>query len=141
MMTTSMPWLKIAPNCGGQCRMQVSQLMQIDMSIRSGARLPLRVAFPGGDPLGSCFGGHRGVADRDLTDGQLVGRLRLPAIATGRPPTGVATKGVETDLIQTRGSTEMAKYQFLTEEWVAAAKRPARAVRRRQRRLRHTSSG
>src|SRR3954451_13390796 len=37
MMITSMPWLKIAPNCGGQCRMQVSQLMQIDMSMYSGA--------------------------------------------------------------------------------------------------------
>ncbi len=36
MITTSMPWLKMAPNCGGQCRMQVSQLMQIDMSISSG---------------------------------------------------------------------------------------------------------
>ena len=36
MMTTSIPWLKIAPNCGGQWRMHVSQLMQIDMSISSG---------------------------------------------------------------------------------------------------------
>src|SRR5688500_5841037 len=36
MMITSIPWLKIAPNCGGQWRMHVSQLMQIDMSIRSG---------------------------------------------------------------------------------------------------------
>ncbi len=36
MMITSIPWLKIAPNCGGQCRMHVSQLMQIDMSISSG---------------------------------------------------------------------------------------------------------
>ena len=36
MITTSMPWLKIAPNCGGHQRMQVSQLMQIDMSIHSG---------------------------------------------------------------------------------------------------------
>ena len=36
MMMTSMPWLKIAPNCGGQWRMQVSQLMQMDMSINSG---------------------------------------------------------------------------------------------------------
>ena len=33
MITTSMPWLKMAPNCGGQCRMHVSQLMQIDMSM------------------------------------------------------------------------------------------------------------
>jgi len=33
---TSIPWLKMAPNCGGQCRMHVSQLMQIDMSIMSG---------------------------------------------------------------------------------------------------------
>jgi AcrR family transcriptional regulator len=33
---TSIPWLKIAPNCGGQCRMHVSQLMQIDMSMYSG---------------------------------------------------------------------------------------------------------
>jgi hypothetical protein len=36
MITTSMPWLKMAPNWGGQWRMQVSQLMQIDMSISSG---------------------------------------------------------------------------------------------------------
>ncbi len=36
MMITSIPWLKIAPNCGGQCRMHVSQLMQIDMSMSSG---------------------------------------------------------------------------------------------------------
>jgi AcrR family transcriptional regulator len=35
-MITSIPWLKIAPNCGGQCRMHVSQLMQIDMSMSSG---------------------------------------------------------------------------------------------------------
>ena len=35
-MITSMPWLKIAPNCGGQCRMHVSQLMHSDISIRSG---------------------------------------------------------------------------------------------------------
>ncbi len=31
-----MPWLKMAPNWGGHRRMQVSQLMQIDMSIHSG---------------------------------------------------------------------------------------------------------
>jgi AcrR family transcriptional regulator len=37
MMMTSIPWLKIAPSWGGQWRMQVSQLMQIDMSIRMGA--------------------------------------------------------------------------------------------------------
>jgi hypothetical protein len=36
MMITSMPWLKIAPNCVGQWRMQVSQLMHSDISIRSG---------------------------------------------------------------------------------------------------------
>src|SRR5437588_12233856 len=36
MMITSIPWLKIAPNCGGQWRMHASQLMQIDMSIRNG---------------------------------------------------------------------------------------------------------
>ena len=36
MMITSMPWLKMAPNCGGQCRMHVSQLMQSDISMRSG---------------------------------------------------------------------------------------------------------
>ncbi len=36
MMITSIPWLKMAPNCGGQWRMQVSQLMQIDMSMCSG---------------------------------------------------------------------------------------------------------
>ena len=37
MMITSMPWLKMAPNCGGQWRRQVSQLMHSDISIRSGA--------------------------------------------------------------------------------------------------------
>ena len=36
MMMTSIPWLKMAPNCGGQCRMQVSQLMHSAMSMRSG---------------------------------------------------------------------------------------------------------
>jgi hypothetical protein len=35
-ITTSAPWLKMAPNCGGQARRQASQLMQIDMSMRSG---------------------------------------------------------------------------------------------------------
>jgi hypothetical protein len=36
MMMTSIPWLKMAPNCGGQCRMQVSQLMHSDISMRRG---------------------------------------------------------------------------------------------------------
>src|SRR5213083_1229625 len=35
-MTTSMPWLKIAPNCSGQWRRHASQLMHSDISIRSG---------------------------------------------------------------------------------------------------------
>src|SRR3954451_4421185 len=35
-MITSIPWLKMAPNCGGQWRMQVSQLMHYDISMRSG---------------------------------------------------------------------------------------------------------
>src|SRR5947207_8529760 len=35
-ITTSAPWLKIAPNCDGQCRRQASQLMHSDISIRSG---------------------------------------------------------------------------------------------------------
>ncbi len=34
-MMTSRPWLKMAPNWGGQCRKQVSQLMQVAMSIRN----------------------------------------------------------------------------------------------------------
>src|SRR2546421_4268556 len=33
-MITSIPWLKMAPNCEGQCRMQVSQLMHSDISTR-----------------------------------------------------------------------------------------------------------
>jgi len=37
MITTSAPWLKIAPNCGGQCRRHASQLMHSDISMRSGA--------------------------------------------------------------------------------------------------------
>ena len=39
MITTSMPWLKMAPNCGGQWRMHVSQLMQMLMSMMSFAVL------------------------------------------------------------------------------------------------------
>jgi hypothetical protein len=35
-MTTSIPWLKMAPNCGGHWRRQASQLMHIVMSMRSG---------------------------------------------------------------------------------------------------------
>jgi len=35
-MMTSIPWLKMAPNCGGQCRMHESQLMHSDISMRSG---------------------------------------------------------------------------------------------------------
>ncbi len=37
MMITSSPWLKMAPNWGGQWRRQVSQLMHSDISIRKGA--------------------------------------------------------------------------------------------------------
>ena len=51
MMITSMPWLKIAPNCGGQCRRHASQLMHSDISMRIGAELPLRVALPIGQPV------------------------------------------------------------------------------------------
>jgi hypothetical protein len=35
-ITTSSPWLKMAPNCGGQCRRHVSQLMHVAMSMRNG---------------------------------------------------------------------------------------------------------
>jgi hypothetical protein len=35
-MTTSGPWLKIAPNWGGQARRQASQLMHSSISIRNG---------------------------------------------------------------------------------------------------------
>src|SRR4051812_3803361 len=53
MMITSMPWLKIAPNCGGQWRMQGSQLMQIHMSIREGAGFHFGLrARASGRPLG-----------------------------------------------------------------------------------------
>src|SRR3954447_2333868 len=37
MMMTSIPWLKMAPNWGGQWRRQVSQLMHSDISMRNGA--------------------------------------------------------------------------------------------------------
>src|SRR3954454_24287705 len=35
-MMTSIPWLKMAPNCGGECRRHVSQLMHSDISMRNG---------------------------------------------------------------------------------------------------------
>src|SRR3954454_5686476 len=37
MMMTSGPWLKMAPNWGGQERRQASQLMHSSISMRSGA--------------------------------------------------------------------------------------------------------
>ena len=36
-MMTSRPWLKMAPNWGGQCRKHVSQLIHVAMSIRNAA--------------------------------------------------------------------------------------------------------
>lgn len=36
-MMTSIPWLKIAPNSGGQYLRQLSQLMHSDISMRNGA--------------------------------------------------------------------------------------------------------
>src|SRR6476659_6916904 len=36
MMMTSGPWLKMAPNCGGQWRRHASQLMHSAISMRSG---------------------------------------------------------------------------------------------------------
>ena len=36
MITTSGPWLKIAPKCGGQCRRHASQLIHSSISIRTG---------------------------------------------------------------------------------------------------------
>src|SRR4051812_21034015 len=36
MMMTSIPWLKMAPNCGGQWRMHVSQLMHSAISMKRG---------------------------------------------------------------------------------------------------------
>ena len=35
-MTTSGPWLKMAPKCDGQCRRQASQLMHSSISMRTG---------------------------------------------------------------------------------------------------------
>ena len=45
MITTSGPWLKMAPNWVGQWRRQASQLMHSDISMRTGAffHLGLRV--------------------------------------------------------------------------------------------------
>src|SRR5512137_1115687 len=44
-MTTSGPWLKIAPKCDGQCRRHASQLMHSSISMRTGGffHLGLRV--------------------------------------------------------------------------------------------------
>src|SRR5256885_7303247 len=50
MITTSTPWLKMAPNWGGQARRQAAQFMHIDMSMRSGGALHLGVRRPEGNP-------------------------------------------------------------------------------------------
>jgi AcrR family transcriptional regulator len=69
MMITSIPWLKIAPSWGGQCRMHVSQLMQIDMSIRIGGffHLGLRARSAMRSPRVAAIAAryHRRAADID----------------------------------------------------------------------------
>src|SRR5689334_4207631 len=69
MMITSMPWLKMAPNCGGQWRMEVSQLMQIDMSISSGGFFHL--------------GLRSWVASRSARDGDAMAAQRTARSANG----------------------------------------------------------
>src|SRR5689334_7962670 len=76
MMITSMPWLKIAPNWGGQCRMHVSQLMHSDISIRSGTFF------------------HFGLRSRDSSRSTRVPAVMGPAYAT--PPSRLLASKLHT---------------------------------------------
>ena len=139
MMITSMPWLKIAPNCGGQWRMQVSQLMQIDMSMQQRRVLPLRVALVGREPVGSRrpaasapsalpVPGAATLTARssDSDSGSLGCRARHATVDVARSALRAPSEGAT-----------VAKYEFLTDEWMAEAQadprrgRHARPARRR----------
>ena len=64
MMTTSGPWLKIAPKCGGQWRRHASQLMHSSISIRNGRffhfglRVRVRMRSSRVAPIGPSVGTH-----------------------------------------------------------------------------------
>src|SRR5437016_9601661 len=122
-MITSIPWLKMAPNWGGQCRMHASQLMHSDISLRNGAcfhfglrwrvsRRSTRPVTEGTAPILRPAGPHttnvprRRLAREASREDGWPGR---PARTTARVP---ASKELST----------VAKYPFLSPQWVEAAK-------------------
>src|SRR2546423_14777017 len=105
MMITSTPWLKIAPNCGGQCRRPASQLMTSDISMRSGG---LR---------------HLGLRSCDS-----IRSMRPPVPMIRSVATGIAGKlrrpsrevGDRSGTIGEREVGVAGKQAFLSDEWFAA---------------------
>src|SRR6266542_6521437 len=88
-MITSMPWLKMAPNWGGQCRMHVSQLMHSDISTRRAGSF------------------HFGLRSRASN-------------RSSRVDAGIAFRLLMCPSDERRKRSAVAKYPFLSEEWITA---------------------
>src|SRR5215470_4724553 len=102
-ITTSAPWLKIAPNWSGQWRRQASQLMHSDISIRSGGFFHL---------------GFRSCASMRSS--------RVPAAtAAERSGRSTAPRVVAYDAapqqVHHRRQSVADKYPFLSDSWFDAA--------------------
>src|SRR5439155_16529860 len=107
-MITSIPWLKMAPNCGGQWRMQVSQLMHSDISMRSAGSF------------------HLGLRSRDSRRSSRVAagtRPGYPGVAREAsrraPPLACASQPTQNP----GGASPVAKYPFLSDEWIAEVRK------------------
>src|SRR3954465_13695737 len=94
MMITSMPWLKMAPNWSGQWRMQVSQLMHSAISMRKAGSF------------------HFEFRSRNSMRSSRVAAGTLRMVAAGIPPVACRQPEDETE-------ESVAKYPFLSEEWIA----------------------
>src|SRR4051795_6856480 len=109
-MITSIPWLKMAPNCGGQWRRHVSQLMHSAISIRNGGSFHFgfrsRSAMRSGLVAAGMRSGYRG--HHLIRLGRNV-RVRLCRYSVRRAD-------------RTQQGAAVAKYTFLSDEWIAAAK-------------------
>src|SRR5579885_1760713 len=97
-MMTSIPWLKMAPNWGGQWRRHVSQLMHSAISIRSGA----------------CF--HFGLRARTAM------RSSRERGATAPEARVTSARNHPSQPNSTNKESDMAKHPFLSDEWVEAAR-------------------
>src|SRR5256886_4949240 len=111
-MITSMPWLKIAPNCSGQWRRHASQLMHSDISIRNGTFCHFG--------LRSCVSMR---SSRVFAAKSLPSRRRRPRVRLDRELDRSVKHGYDPAPIPAKlwgGSVaeqSVAKHQFLSDDW------------------------